>query len=417
MTPAQFDYKNKSVVVYLGTRKLVAMLADMKETNPKILHKEEMIFPEGFEKGLVCNLQNATASLEKLLSILLPPEAWEHIPVHVVLGNSRFKMCRFSSCEYYAPEKHTVSSHEIQSVVQQTRSVAMLPLTEAILQAIPESFLVNDMPAVRNPIGLEAERLGVTLQIYTMDFQSFRNIQKVFEAVDINVAGYFPKTLTVSEAVLNESEKQEGVLIIDIADDATQLVLWKNGYLAGGKSLPIGGHYLTKRLAADYNIEERDADKVKAKFGTLDENDRMSEELVPLVLRNEKVQQSVRRKEFIEKFFGHSKELMTQVLDEAKKFAEEEKARYPHIVFTGGAVMMDGFLEWLHKEFSVEGRLGITRFVEAGQEIVRDPSLAPALGMFRWVMTEQRDNAALFTPRGIVAKIVVAVRTWFTNYF
>lgn len=414
---APHDFRNKCVVIYIGTRKLVALLADMSEANPKVLRKEEAIFPEGFERGLVCNLQNAAASLENLLGMLLPPEAWEHVPVYAVLGNSRFKMCRASSCEYYSPEKRTITAHEVQSVVQQTRGVAMLPLTEAILQAIPESFLVNDMPLVRNPVGLEAERLGVTLQIYTMDFQSFRNIAKVFEALDVDVKGYFPKMLTVSEAVLSDAEKQEGVLIIDIADDATQMVLWKNGYLAGTKSLPMGGHVLTQRLAKDYNIEERDADKVKAKFATLDERERQSEELVPLVTRNEKVQQSVRRKELLDRFFSYAGEWMGGILEEAGKFMEEEKVRYPHMIFTGGAVMIDGFLEWLQKEFSVEGRIGVTRQVEAPQEIVRDPSLAPALGMFRWVVTLKQAHEALFTPRGFFAKAVAAVRAWFNTYF
>ena len=41
----QFDFKHKYVVIYIGTRKLVAMLADMREVNPRILQKEELIFP------------------------------------------------------------------------------------------------------------------------------------------------------------------------------------------------------------------------------------------------------------------------------------------------------------------------------------------------------------------------------------
>ena len=247
------DLKNKCAVVYIGTRKLVAMMGDLSSSNPRVLRLEEMLFPDGFEKGLVCNLQNASASVEKVLNALFPLDAWAQVPVYVVLGNSRFKMHRFSSCEYYSPERRVISSHEVQSVVQQTRSVATLPLTESILQAIPESFLVNDMPAVRNPVGLEAERLGVTLQLYTMDFQSCRNIAKVFESLDIDVEGYFPKNLPLAEAVLSDAEKQEGVLVIDIADDATQLILWKNGSLAGVRTLPFGGHFLTQSIAQDWN--------------------------------------------------------------------------------------------------------------------------------------------------------------------
>ncbi len=411
------DLKNKCVVVYIGTRKLMVMLGDIGSSHPVVLRTEEVLFPEGFEKGLVCNLQNASVSLEKLLNAILPPEAWEQVPVYVVLGNSRFKMYRFSSCEYYSPERHTISSHEVQSVVQQTRNVATLPLTESILQAIPESFLVNDMPAVRNPVGLEAERLGVTLQIYTMEFQAFRNIAKIFETLDIEAEGFFPKVLPLSEAVLGDAEKQEGGLILDIADDATQLVLWKNGLLAGVRTLPMGGHYLTQCLAKDWNIEERDAEKVKEKFATLDPREQQSEELVPLVTRNEKVQQSIPRKEFLEKFFKHAHGWMGKILESADLFMQEEKVRYPHILFTGGAVMTDGFLEWVQKEFSRDGKLGTSRHVEAPQELIRDPAMAPALGMFRWIMTYKRAQEDLFAPRGLVGKSVAAVRTWFTNYF
>jgi cell division protein FtsA len=411
------DLKNKCVVVYVGTRKLVVILGDTGNSNPKVLRHVEVLFPEGFEKGLVCNLQNASASLEKLLKEILPPEAWEQVPVYVVLGNSRFKMYRFSSCEYYSPERRTITPHEVQSVVQQTRNVATLPLTESILQAIPESFLVNDMPAVRNPVGLEAERLGVTLQIYTMEFQSFRNIARVFETLDLEVEGYFPKVLPLSEAVLGDTEKQEGVMILDIADDATQLVLWKNGLLAGVRTLPMGGHYLTQCLARDWNIEERDAERVKESFATLDARERQSEELVPLVTRNEKVQQSIPRREFLEKFFKHSHVWMTKILESADAFMQDEKVRYPHVLFTGGAVATEGFLEWAQKEFSRDGKFGTSRHVEAPQELVRDPAMAPALGMFRWIMTYKQAQEALFTPRGFIAKFLASLRAWFTNYF
>ncbi len=412
-----YDFKGKCIVLYVGTRKLVAMFGDMRENHPRVLRYEEIIFPDGFEKGLVCNLQNATATLEKVIGALLPEEFWERVPFYVVLGNRLLKMHRFSSCEYYDSEKRMISNQEVSAVIQQTKNVATLPLTEFVLQAVPETFLVNDMPLVRNPIGLEAERLGVTLQIYTMDFQGFRNLSRIFEALDIRVHGYFPKTLTLSEAVLNETEKQEGVMIIDIADDATQVILWNNGFLVGTRILETGGHELTQCLARDWNIDERDAERVKEKFGTLDLREQESEELIPLVSRNEKVQQSLPRKEFLNKFFHHARSWMNRILSGANQFLQEEKIRHPHTIFTGGGVLFDGFLEWTQKEFSLEGKVGVTRQVEAPQELIRDPSLAPALGMFRWIAVYKHDYEPLFTPKSVIRKTVMAARQWFSNYF
>jgi len=58
---APVDMRSKCVVVYIGTRKLVVMLGDTAGGNPQVLRHEEALFPEGFEKGLVSNLQNASA--------------------------------------------------------------------------------------------------------------------------------------------------------------------------------------------------------------------------------------------------------------------------------------------------------------------------------------------------------------------
>ena len=186
--------KEKEIVIYLGTHKLVALAGEVGDGEPRIIRHAEIVNPDGFENGLVTNLERAAASLEALVDSLFsakdsygvesPRRDVSDIFTYVVLGNVKLKTYRFSSSQYFQGLRRTISSHEIRSVVSQTRSVATLPLSEFVLQAIPETFLVDDTANVTNPLGLEAHRLGVTLKIFTMDFQAFRNISKTFEAAE-----------------------------------------------------------------------------------------------------------------------------------------------------------------------------------------------------------------------------------------
>ena len=405
------------VVLYVGTRKLLVLEAALGEGDPRIVRHALLKNPDGFEKGFVVHLQKAAAALQKLVEGFLPERGSSALSAWVVLGNSKLRTYGFSSSQYYPAGPRTLSSHEIRSVVEQTRSIATLPLSEFILQAVPESFLVNDMAGVRDPLGLTATRLGVDLKIFTMDFQDFKNISKAFEAAEIEVEGYFPKTLAVSEAVLTSEEKEKGVVLADIADDGVSLVLWKNGNLIDTRVLPLGSRTLTAQIAARWEIEPHDAEKVKEQFGSLNLDPQFGDELIPLIERNGKNAHQIHRQAFQEAFLEQAKQWLAGILSEIDSFAREKKAHHPHLVFTGGGTAGDGFLEFLQKQFSREARIGLTRKVEAPTGLLVDPSLAGAFGMVRWLAEADRQVHRLFAPTGLVEKTLATARDWFSAYF
>jgi cell division protein FtsA len=416
--------KNPEIVFYVGTRKLVALAGVMRDGEPHVIGQAIRVNPEGFKNGLVTNLERASHSLESLLHILFSvsgrsanPLPSEEIEATVVLGNPKLKTMTFSSAQYFQGVQRIISSHDVRSVVDQTRNVAMLPLSESVLQAVPVSFLVNDLQDVSNPIGLEAKRLGVCLKIFTMDFQDFRNVAKAFEAADIDVKGYYPKMLTASEAVLSEEEKEEGALLTDIAGGTATLILWKNGELVDTLVLDLGGRYLSSQLANLWEIDLQDAEKVKELYGSLEKNPQFQEELIPMVDRNGKKAPTVSRRIFQEKFLELAKSWMEQILSRADAFSHDAKVFHPHCVFTGGGTCMDGFLEFLHREFSRDSRLGLTRRVDAANELLVDPSLTGALGMFAWMAYGASEKARLLAPQSLFQKTFFVARDWFSSYF
>ncbi|MBN1689237.1 MAG: hypothetical protein JW893_09060 [Candidatus Omnitrophica bacterium] len=409
--------RRRELFIYIGTRKIVALDGIVGNGAPHVLRWKTIRFPEGFQNGFVTNLERASATIRKIFEDVRTDEEWDGSSCYVILGNSKLKSYHFSSSQYYPNEERNISSSEIHSVIEQTRSVATLPLSEVILQVVPESFLINDMDGVRNPMGLEARRLGVHLKIFTMNFEEFRNITKAFEASDVEVKGFFPRMISVSEAVLEEQEKDEGVVIVDVADDNTQLILWKNGYLADSKIIGCGARYLTEKIAGLWNIEFFDAERVKEQYGSLNPKQAFGEELIPLVERNGKGVHQIPRGEFLEKFNQVAREWLSSIIDETGVFLRKHNFRYPHYVFTGGGTALDGFLEFLQNEFACEANLGTVHRIEAPHEILVDPSMCPVLGGLKWLDRYEREYRRLLVPSNIFQKTIATARDWFMTYF
>ncbi len=406
--------KENIIVFYVGTRKLVAMAGVLRDGEPRITGRTTMLYPEGFKEGLVANLERASNSLEKALKSLNPPA---EAAAYVVLGNAKLKTFTFSSSQYFQDATRVIASQDIVSVIDQTKSVATLPLAEIVLQTMPVSFLVNDLQDVSNPIGLEAQRLGVCLKLFTMDAQDFKNITRAFETLEIEIKDYFPKMLTASEAVLTDQEKAEGSLLIDIAGEATFLTLWYKGEIVQTRLAPYGGRYLSSQLANLWEIDLADAEKVKEQYGSLEPDLKFKEELIPLVDRNGKKGQQISRQKFHEKYLDLAKKWLEKILVEADHLARDEKVFHPHCIFTGGGSSPDGFLEFLQHNFSREGRIGLIRKMDIPNQLQVDPSLTSALGMYSWLSYSGSEKARLVAPQSFFGKTLSSARGWLSTYF
>ncbi len=403
-------------IVYVGTRKLVVLKTEPSTKGPRIAGFAGRRNPEGFERGYVTHLEKAATTIQELIDGLQGGKA-EECNAYVVLGNAKLKTFTFSSSHYYGAGARTITPHEIRSVVSQTRSVATLPLSESILQAVPESFLVNDLAGIRDPLGLEATRLGVTLKIFTMDYQDLKNIANAFESAEVQIKGFFSKHQTLPEAVLTDREREDGALIVDIADDATHFMLWKENRLVATRVAGAGSRVLSEQIGAEWGIDWRDGEKVKEQFGALESKIPFGDELIPLVERNGKGACSIHRKEFQEKFSGMARKWLGKTLEDAAAFARDEKVAYPHYVFTGGGTRLEGFYEFVQKNFSCEGRIAQAKGVEAPTELMADPAHAAELGLCRWLAQHGRSQHRLLAPTGVFQKTLASAKDWLSAYF
>ena len=405
------------LILYVGTRRLAGILVELEGSNPRVLRVGEIQNPEGFQNGTVSQLDKAVHSAEELLKNLELGEEALEIPTYVLLSGASLKMSRFSSSVYFNGYPRVVTSQEVRRVVDQTRSVAPLSLEDWVLQTAPESFWVNDLTGIEDPIGLEAQRLAVTLQIFTTNFTSFRNLSRVFETLELNLEGYFPKTWALAEGALNVNEREGEALVIDFSDEATHLVLTREGRIIQSRSLDLGSRFLTTRIAETWQLGLKDAEHLKERFGSLEENLQFGEELIPLVERNGHAGHQIKRAEFHQAFTRFGEELFHQIEKEIVDFLSEEKIGQPTLVLTGGGVKLEGLLEFLGRRFAFPLRLGNPRPLEGASELLLDPSWSGLVGFVRWLAKEKSRKGLSSDKSNPLERAFLNAKEWLAAYF
>jgi cell division protein FtsA len=297
------------------------------------------------------------------------------------------------------------------------RNIAPLPLEDWILQVVPESFWVNDLTGVQDPVGLEAQRLAVTAQIYSANYFSFRNLARVFETLEFNLKGYFPKTLLLAEGVLNGNEREGEVLVVDFSDESTHLVLVKEGKIAGVKSLPLGSHFLTSGVAKTWDLSLPDARRLKERYGSLASDVQYGEELIPLGEREGQEKRQIKRAEFHQAFLGFGNELFGRIEQEVKDFLAEEKGGHAGFILTGGGAKLEGVVECLTHRLSRPVRLGTPRQLEAPSEVLMDPAWAAPVGLVRWLRAHEKIEGAGGARENLLERVFFNAKEFLAAYF
>ncbi len=405
------------LVLYIGTRRLAAIVAEAVGDQPRILRFAQVPYAEGFAAGEVTQFDKALLSIQEILKRLEMGDDLYEIPAYVLLSNSHLKMSRFTSSIYYQGYPRTITPLEVRHVIDQTRSVAPLPLEDWVLQFVPESFWVNDLKGVENPVGLEAQRLAVTLQLFTSNYSSFRNISRLIDSLEVNIQGYYPKTVVLPSGVLNSVEKAGETFILDISDEVTHLILTREEKIIQAKSLDFGSRFLTNRIAKNWKLGLKDAETLKERFGSLEEKVEFGEELIPLVERNGLQNHQIKRAEFHQTFAGYGEEFFLRLQEEVSLFLEQEKISFPHFVVTGGGVCLEGLLDFLSRKFEAPVRLGTPRSTEGAAELSMDPGWSGVVGLLRWLQTDKTFRTPAPGKENLLGRTFVQVKDWLAAYF
>lgn len=248
------------VGVDIGTSKIVTIIARIDEA-VNVLGVSD-IPSAGIKKGQIVNIEEAVVAINTSVEAAERMAGVSVSRVIASIGGNNIESQNSRGVVAVAQPEGEISSSDVGRVIDAAKAVSM-PSTREIIHVLPRSFTVDGQEGIKDPVGMTGTRLEVETHIVTAGSPAVRNLEKAFSQVGVDVEGMVFSGYASGLSVLSETEKELGVVLIDIGAGTTDISIYIDGSVAYSSVLPIGARHITNDLAIGLRISLESAEKVK----------------------------------------------------------------------------------------------------------------------------------------------------------
>ncbi|MFA5136653.1 MAG: cell division protein FtsA [Patescibacteria group bacterium] len=339
----------------------------------------------GVKKGMIVDIDKVTSSVEQSIE---KAERMAGQKIHralVSVGGPHISSLNSRGVVAVADTRGEIAESDINRVVEAARAIS-LSTTRQIIEVSPRDFVVDGQEGIKNPIGMSGVRLEVETHIITASHTNLRNIDRCMENIGVENTGFIFAGLASSEAVLTDTEKELGVVCVDIGGGKTDIALYIDGSLSYSSSIPVGAKHITNDIAVGLRVSLDSAEKIKLYLSKkLDHRqDKTKKKLEELNLNELHLSEHIEKldvKLLIDGIIGpRLEEIYKLVSDEIVKsnFIEQIPSG---LVITGGGALTVGILEMGRKVVGFPVRVGTPGKITGLIDEVIEPEFSTTVGL------------------------------------
>ena len=248
--------KNKIIAaIDMGSSKVATLVAQVREEDTSRLHVvgAASAVSRGIRKGQIVNIEEAVASIEESVEAAERMAGYNISKAWVSIGGAHIGSLNSQGVVAVAQPQGEVTSQDVQRVIEAAQAVS-LPTSAEIIHVIPRSYTVDGQDGVKDPVGMTGVRLEVETHIVTGSTTALKNLAKCVGEVGCDVEGMVFSGLASAGAVLSDTEKELGVILIDICGGTTDIAIFVEGALSYSSVLPVGAKNVTNDLAIGLRV-------------------------------------------------------------------------------------------------------------------------------------------------------------------
>lgn len=364
----------------LGSHKVVGIVGIKEENTIKIMGLGEA-HSRGIEKGLIINIEKASDAIEEALKKALSMVEKEKKEIIVSVSGEHVEGKIEKGFVVIQTPDNEIRKEDVKKVIEQAKSRSYSEEKDIIF-VYPNYFIVDDQRGIKEPVGMIGLKLEVESFILRAKKTILRTIEKCFRRAGFEIEGYISQPVASSFGVLDEEEKIQGALVIDIGKGTTDIAIWKDGGIMHASSLKIGGDFLINDLAVGLKISRSKAENLIKNYNFA--STRFAEGKSRMLVERSGGRPPV---EVEPEKYG---EIVEARLVEIFKFCQLESLKWGQlenltagVVLTGGYANLDGIDEIAEEVFNLpvikKGAIEVGGLAEA----VRHPAYSAAVGLLK----------------------------------
>lgn len=260
------------VGIDIGTSKVVTVIAKIDDA-VNVLGVSE-VPALGIRKGQIVNIEEAVGVINTSLEAAERMAGYSASHVVASIGGSHIESLNSKGVVAVSTQEGEITRSDMSRVIEAAKATS-LPSSREIIHVLPRNYTVDGQDGIKDPIGMTGVRLEVDTHIVTANATSVRNLEKALSEVGVDVDAVVFNGYASSLSVLSDTEKELGVVLIDIGAGTTDIAIYIEGALAYSSVLAIGARHITNDLAIGLRISLESAEKIKLFLSQPSESKRM----------------------------------------------------------------------------------------------------------------------------------------------
>lgn len=341
----------------IGTSTIKAALGEFISGHDINILGISHVFSSGLRKGNIIDIENTAKSmaaclheLERLTGVQVDSAVVGFSGADILSVNNRAVIAVGNPGSEILPE-------DKERVLKSAQNVP-LPPDKIVVQKVERQYIVDGYEGVRDPVGMMGSRLEAEVAVIVAKAAAVQNLYRTAERVNLQIEKCVYNALLAAEAVLLPTEKEIGVVLVDMGGGTTKISFFEKGSMMCTAVLPIGGEYITRDLAIVLKTSFGEALRIKEQYGVAAPF--LVKEGITVKIKNIQGSETkeVSARTIAEIIQARIVEIMELIHVQLASFGCLSKIP-GGIVLVGGEVMLPGITEMMEEYFGVPVRIGV----------------------------------------------------------
>lgn len=386
----------------IGSSKITTLIASVSPEGRINITGASSVPSRGLRKGQIVDIEETVLAITESLEAAERMAGYSVERAFVSVSGTHIQSQNSKGVVAVADPESEITENDVGRVLEAARAIS-LPSSREIIHVLPRQFTVDGQEGIKDPVAMTGIRLEVETHIISGSTTALKNLIKVMSEVGIEVEGLVFSGLASAESVLSETEKELGVILVDLGGGATELSMYVEGALSYSSVLPIGAKNVTNDTAVGLRVSLEIAEKIKIALSKQPKVPVIpDEDYIPITGREESAAEKRRKEDEIDVAqLGITAEGLTKIskktlvdgiiklrLNEIFRvvLAEIKRSGFggltpSGIVITGGGAETIGVVEACKQVLAMPVRTGYPQGVSGLIDEIMHPAYSTAIGL------------------------------------
>lgn len=256
---------NLHAALEIGTTRTVLAIAETEigKRLKVICHAE--IPSTGVRKSQILNIPDATQSIRSVLREIEKEQ--DALGCKVTIRNAFLSVSgqhilATPAVGQALVEGKRVGLDETQEASRTARQMP-IPKERELLDFVDQDYVLDDRGGLMDPKGMSGNILKLnTLQIHA-DAHRIQDARSAADAAHLEISEPVFAATCAADAVLEDHERKNGVLVLDMGGGSTGYAIYTGGFLTAAGVIGVGGDHITNDIASAFQTTNAQAEMLK----------------------------------------------------------------------------------------------------------------------------------------------------------